>query len=818
MSSKWYTLFGPKDWDGVQIQTGNKNIDGKYYNILSDKGVQLSASGYMWLTGGSGIILVSQGFVDGSGIRGKTLQYEKIQKINSTGTIVPIYPGVSGSIMYKSDDNTLQCIPNGKLVYNTGLGMLTMPSYSYGPLYVSSGTADIPSTHELKTYSQIQYIDEIKDGDTVVVPASITNKTLSIFEKGVQIYPDYQSYKGSVLTHMGSGSPAEWAAAPYLKADGVEWSRYPKRPVIIDSGRIVFYKTKPDWAQDWSQFPSSTAKLIEEIGEGLDTIELIRNDTRDIEYVKFASQIKYILNQIVDSNTEDPSLIPPTFTETTIKDPDTGKDYPGLEILVCPSVNWPLVNGYAYSVTKGGYLDMQLGRTATDKCSCDDDPNSPFKFKPSTLNSISIRPNTHTAFNMLGENIDFVIYGETKTQYNNYEANIFSLDNNNLPSGLIPAFRVNANVSNAASGNATSGVFYDKFLDREKSTATGWSFDTKSKVTINTNTHYVIDSIPTGSFLVDTVRVTGYAYSYADLTVNSILYSPEIISQDIYLRPKPTKDNSGKYITNALLTLDQNGKIISRVPTTNAKVPTRPLNIIASQGNGVGNGEISLSWSEPLDNGGSDIVNYIVEFSLDGGENWTELPIGNYLINRPNNKATAASILGLSPLNEYSIRVSAQNSVGIGPPSLASDPIMPQSPAPKAPYNLVATRDFDQTNVSDITLSWTASDSGDSPILGYTIQESTDEGFTWQNYNSSSNLITDTTEIISGTSSNLNYYYRVSAWNYSNSSYNQSSFTYVYVSGNANEVENVQTINQQQTEQLSNWDFGVVLFTGVCLT
>lgn len=61
-------------------------------------------------------------------------------------------------------------------------------------------------------------------------------------------------------------------------------------------------------------------------------------------------------------------------------------------------------------------------------------------------------------------------------------------------------------------------------------------------------------------------------------------------------------------------------------------------------------------------------------------------------------------------------------------------------------------------------------------------------------------------------------YYRVSAWNYSSDSYNQSSFAYVYVSGNANEATNIEIINQQQTEKLTNWDFGVVLFTGVCLS
>ena len=78
-----------------------------------------------------------------------------MSKIDSSGNIVPSYPGSDGSLIYRSGDNDLAAIPGNKLIFNTGLNALTMPDQSYGPLYISSGNFDNPDTHEVKTFPEI---------------------------------------------------------------------------------------------------------------------------------------------------------------------------------------------------------------------------------------------------------------------------------------------------------------------------------------------------------------------------------------------------------------------------------------------------------------------------------------------------------------------------------------------------------------------------------------------------------------------------------------------------------------------------------------
>jgi hypothetical protein len=832
--TNWYKSFGPSDWPGVSINTGDKKIDGTYYNVLGAQNAQLAASGYMWLAAKSGVVLVSEGFVDVSGFRAKNLQFQDSYRIDVSGNIIDAYPGPTGAILFKYDQSTVSGIPDDKLLYDTEKSMITMPGYSYGALYVSSGTADNPDTHELASFTPVSFVPAITEAgeegeeDTELSPAQVVIDATTIIKKDIQIYPNFDSYAGSILTHQGADTPAKWSEANYLEAEGVSWNRFPKRPVLIQDGRIIFYTEEPAWAQDWQDLPTGDegiAILEAEFGTGNDTIELINLITRDIANVKFASEIRYILDQISDPAVE-PELPGPAFEEISFVDPDGDPDavLTGIAVYICPgSPQWKtragadvdevyIGNGYAFSVTKGGYMDMQISPLAIDSFSCDTDTGDTFKFKPSTLNSISIRPETHTAFNMLGENIDFVVYGKRDTLYGNY-TEIFDRGDDNLPVGLIPALRIDANATNAASGNATSGVFFTKFLDREKVTPSGWSYDTRSKITINTNNPYIVSSLPTGVSTIEGVAVTGYIHHYADLTINASLYSQEIISEDIYLKPKPLTDGSGKYITNALLTLDSNGKIVSRVPKGNAILPDAPRNIVLSQGNGLGNSEISILWSAPLSDGNSEIIKYIIEFTINDSEEWTELPTGNYLLSRANELVKEASILGLNPLMSYKFRVAAQNSIGIGPFSEASDLFtLAASSVPKSPLNFSANRIFDDTAYSDIELSWSANDQGVSEILGYTIQESDDGGNTWYNYNTYSNLIDSTTETISGTESLTDFYYRISAWNASG----QSAYAYVYASGNYNPETDPDVAEENLAEQLSNWDFGTILFTGVC--
>ena len=50
--------------------------------------------------------------------------------------------------------------------------------------------------------------------------------------------------------------------------------------------------------------------------------------------------------------------------------------------------------------------------------------------------------------------------------------------------------------------------------------------------------------------------------------------------------------------------------------------PTAPTNLTATTATAT---QISLSWSAPSKNGGSDITGYKIEVSTDGSSNWTNL-------------------------------------------------------------------------------------------------------------------------------------------------------------------------------------------------
>jgi hypothetical protein len=827
MSTPWYTIFGPRSWPGVEINTGNKKIDAVYYNLLSDNNVQLAASGVMWLVAGTGIRMITPGYVDVSGLRAHTMLFKEAKRIDNSGQIIPTYIGSTGSVVYKYDDHNLAGIPSNELVYNTGIGKLTMPSKPLGMLYVSKGNTiegEAP-TKEFGSFEEIVPVPTIvvpgEDGaPPTIVPSYVTVNTHAIFTSGISIYPNLDSYKGSILTHMGSGNKVEWSNAPYLKADGATWTRFPKRPIFIDGDRIIFYRDQPAWAQDWVNSPTPEI-LKKEFGIGEDTIELITLKDRSVTQVKFATTILY---GVGDVQTEDgPDLLTPLtslFTTVSFIDPDdtaSGLEKIGYAVKICSPKPWDgtaktNTNGYAFSVTKGAYLSMQLSPDATKRFNCIDGfPNSPFRFKPSTSNNISIRPNVNTGFNLLAENIDFMVFGQRQTKFNNYEEELFDLDDSLTPSGLIPAFKIDANIPNAASGTVESGVYYVKYLDRARLNPSGWSYDSNPKITINSKTAYQISSLATG--------INAGLGLYADLTVSGITYSTQLIADKIFLNPKPTDDNSGGYIANSLLTLDRSGRVISRVPRQNPTVPSAPSGIRLDPGhtNGIGNTEVSLVWISPENDGRSALLGYSLQFSSNDGETWTDLPNTLYSIDRASEVTPLATIVGLSPLISYRFRVAAQNGIGVGDYSSGSAPIVPGSEVPKRPDNFTSSRVFDETLYSNILLSWDPPQAGADSVLGYVIEESTDGGATWQYYNLPTALISSDSELISATESVVDYVYKISAWN----SYGQSAFAYTYVQGNAiDEADPEEEARQEETanDVLSNWDFGKVLFTGVCPT
>uniref|UniRef100_A0A672I810 Titin n=1 Tax=Salarias fasciatus TaxID=181472 RepID=A0A672I810_SALFA len=123
---------------------------------------------------------------------------------------------------------------------------------------------------------------------------------------------------------------------------------------------------------------------------------------------------------------------------------------------------------------------------------------------------------------------------------------------------------------------------------------------------------------------------------------------------------------------------------------------------------------MTLTWSAPESEGGSEISNYIIEKKDRNGIKWTRC-------NRQKVTDLSFRVTGLATGHEYEFRVSAENAVGVGEPSLpssyykASDP--KYKPGAPAYVNVI-----DSTKNS-ITISWgkPLSDGG-STIQGYIVE------------------------------------------------------------------------------------------------
>jgi hypothetical protein len=136
-------------------------------------------------------------------------------------------------------------------------------------------------------------------------------------------------------------------------------------------------------------------------------------------------------------------------------------------------------------------------------------------------------------------------------------------------------------------------------------------------------------------------------------------------------------------------------------PITPATVPGAPLNVSAI----AGNAEATVTWTAPAADGGSPILSYLVTASPGGA---TANATGT----------TTASITGLTNGTSYTFTVVAVNALGDGTASAPSAPVTPAS-VPGAPTGVVAVASAGQAVVS-----WTAPDTGGSPITGYTVTSS----------------------------------------------------------------------------------------------
>ncbi len=197
--------------------------------------------------------------------------------------------------------------------------------------------------------------------------------------------------------------------------------------------------------------------------------------------------------------------------------------------------------------------------------------------------------------------------------------------------------------------------------------------------------------------------------------------------------------------------------------------PSQPVNLAST----VLGSSIGLSWSAPLSNGGSTIIDYVIEYQLTTGGTWAVFAEGL-------NTSTTATVIGLSNRVSYDFRVIAINTIGQSVPSDTTT-ATPGEPAQ------VIIQNFSNLTVPNIIANIRITNEG---ISNYEYQ------YTWCLTDSAENLCGGGDDLWSGTAAKLinhgenydvpltstmlipgNYYFHIKVLYGSNSSNAYQSFT-----------------------------------------
>jgi len=175
---------------------------------------------------------------------------------------------------------------------------------------------------------------------------------------------------------------------------------------------------------------------------------------------------------------------------------------------------------------------------------------------------------------------------------------------------------------------------------------------------------------------------------------------------------------------------------VSATPSS-ITVPDAPTGLSAT----AGNGQVTLAWTAPANNGGASITGYAITYS--GGT--------------INTGGTTYTVTGLTNGTAYSFSVAAINSVGTGTSS-SSATATPAS-APAAPTSLTAT-----AGNAQVSLTWTApSNNGGSSITDYTVQYSSNSGSSWTTFGRTAS--TTASQVVSSLTNGTAYVFRVAGIN-----------------------------------------------------
>ena len=169
-----------------------------------------------------------------------------------------------------------------------------------------------------------------------------------------------------------------------------------------------------------------------------------------------------------------------------------------------------------------------------------------------------------------------------------------------------------------------------------------------------------------------------------------------------------------------------------------------------------GRGWVSVSWTFPSTNGRA-VDGYIVQYSSDGGRNWTPYQYGGGVVAQ-----NTVVVSGLSTRLTYVFRVAALGRGEQGDWSQISQSVVPV-PLATAPIHL-SGRAIVNRNLRDgaVYLAWTPPrNAGNSRILGYQIQYSAGRNGSWST--ATSILVAGNRATIRGLTGGIPYTFRVAA-------------------------------------------------------
>lgn len=165
-----------------------------------------------------------------------------------------------------------------------------------------------------------------------------------------------------------------------------------------------------------------------------------------------------------------------------------------------------------------------------------------------------------------------------------------------------------------------------------------------------------------------------------------------------------------------------------------------------------GNGQLTLNWFAPSNNGGANITDYVVQYKT--GSSWIPYTDGLSAV-------TGAVLAGLQNGTSHNLRVAAVNSAGQGPWS-STVTAAPRT-TPGAVTGLSATHTSGQTSAS---LSFTAPGSdGYSTITSYTIEFKEQSASSWTVATTTRATDTSTSVTVTGLDGSKSYDFRVAAVN-----------------------------------------------------